>query len=697
MAINNTLYGTSEQWFFPSELYRYLTDDAKKLKLVNFADVGENEQLSQWVDGVEYGKIIANEMPDKSIAVGLLPTDSAYNSINFYPYYSSATDTIIEERKEELIPFYFNFSIGNSNGNPNFSTSPNYEFAPDAVCVGNQSYQNYIVAEMPYKHFIACPIIRAYNESGQIKQFNSIVAYEAEKNVYNKPVLAGFEMYYQIRDNNNRVNGNRINGRALKAEMLMTHLDDVINFSYNTNSYTVLFGCYTNVISWGGYDSSQYHHQTIIGADKFNITMNVNIYNWNVEYIGTPDDFIAETKRQMAMFGVPFALDVATAQSGDFDSENMCIPVTNNGIGTGEFTQGTGNKDNPSYSWNEQREDSGVNPINPDTNNYVDDTPITTVSLGGWRVFNSAYAVSANELVSFSNYLWNGGDATNWLDQWLNGLKLMGENPINAVISVKYYPFNVPYWLGVANPQPSSIIIGNNTPLSALGVTGLNLRDLNTQNNNIVLDLGTAKFPKYFDNFLDFEPYTTAELYIPYCKRIKITPAFFVSKTISIKLIVDLITGACVGCVYSDNILYYTVEGVIGVDIPVTGRDNAGYAQQILSSVMGGVSSAMTGNVGGFIENGISQMTRPQIETTGTTTPANSFILPQNAYLFIHSPIPQIPSTYAHTFGNACSIGGDVGNFSGFTVFSNTDLTGVSATDSEKMQIESLLNTGVYL
>jgi hypothetical protein len=695
MVINNAIYGTSEQWFFPSDLYRYLSDDTKKLKFVNFADVGEDLQLGQWVNGVEYGKIIANEMPDKSIAVGLLPVDSAYNSINFYPYYSSTTDVIVEERKEDLIPFYFHFSTGNSNSNPNYSTSSNYEFAPDAVYVGNQSYQNYIVAEMPYKHFIACPIIRAYNGSGQVKQFFSIAEYEAEKEVYNKPVLAGFDMFYQTRDNGNRTNGNRISGKSLKAEMLMTHLDDVINFAYNSNSYTILFGCYANKISWGGYGSSPYHHQTIIGADKFNITMDVNIYNWNVEYNGTPDEFITETKRQMAMFGIPFALDRTTAESGDFDSKNMCIPVTNNGIGTGEYTQGTGNKENPSYSWNEQREDSGVNPINPDTNNYVDDTPTYDLSLGAWRVFNRSYIVDADTLDNLASFLWLGSvENEGGVNVVINALKLMGANPLDAIISLRFYPFNISSQFPLKQTEVNNIIIGN---AIADGVTGELIKSI-TGNNNIVLDLGNAKFPKYFDNFLDYSPYTTAELYIPYCKRINIDVEYFVGKTIDIKLIVDLNTGGCLGCVYSDNVLYYVTEGMIGVEIAVTGANNAQYTKQVLTSALSTSSALATGNVGGIVGGALDLATNaPKVQVKGGSRPTSSLSLPQNAYLFIHSPIPQIPSTYAHTFGNACSIGGTVGNFSGFTVFSNTDLTGISATDNEKMQIESLLNTGVYL
>lgn len=703
MPINNAIYGTSEQWFIPP--IQANQDESRQIKMVNFADVGEDEHLAQWQKGVLYNKIQVNEMPDKSLAFGLLPADSSYNNVKFYRYYNNEIE-VSEDIQSDLIPIYYCYTPADtsiSSALNTVNTSPNEVFSPDVtVYENNASYITQPVATVPYQHTIALPQIIAQNATLTGQQIFTIAEYETQKENFPNPHTAVFTLYtygtYSDRRSENRYSTTgdfRSQGlKVLPLKNFNTNDKQFLTMRFNNSPSNMLLGFGSNAINWTS--QSQFLNRVIFGADKFTVTDNPqNTRNKLIAFNGTADEFISETKRQMSMFGIPFALDLTTAQTGTFDSENMCIPITNNGIGTGEYTQGTGNKDNPAYSWNEQREDSGVDPINPDTNNYVDDTPTSNVSLGAWRVFNSAYVLNANELSRFANYLWNGGNSENWLDQWLNGLKLMGENPINAVIGVKYFPFDIAQYLQILSPNLTGIIIGNNLP--PVAVVGLNLRDIETQNNNIVLDLGTAKFPKYFDNFLDFEPYTTAELYIPYCKRIKITPAFFVGKTISIKLIVDLITGACVGCVYSDNILYYTVEGVIGVDIPVTGRDNAGYAQQILSSVMGGVSSAMTGNIGGFIESGLSQMTRPQIETTGTTTPANSFILPQNAYLFIHSPIPQIPSTYAHTFGNACSIGGTVGSFSGFTVFSNTDLTGISATDGEKMQIESLLNTGVYL
>ena len=54
-------------------------------------------------------------------------------------------------------------------------------------------------------------------------------------------------------------------------------------------------------------------------------------------------------------------------------------------------------------------------------------------------------------------------------------------------------------------------------------------------------------------------------------------------------------------------------------------------------------------------------------------------------------------SVYAHTVGYACLKMGKLSDFTGFTVCSNADLSGITATDAEKEQILRLLQSGVYV
>ena len=703
MPINNTIYGTSEQWFVPP--IQANQSEERQIKMVNFADVGEDEQLAQWEKGVLYNKIQVNEMPDKSIAFGLLPVDSAYNNLKYFRYTNNEI-TETNDIQDELIPIYYCYTLANTSttsAHNEVNTEKSMIFSPDVVNYENNgSYITQPVATAPYQNVIALPRIIAYSSDYSYSGEFTIAEYEQNKTDYPNPIGAYFQLFiYGIYTDYRAVysysNTGDFTNQSLKVlplKYFKTPNGDILTMRINNSDATPLFGYTSRRI----FLSFQYYDlfYMLIGADKFTVSPDVTDYRYrNIAYNGSPDDFIAETKRQMSMFGIPFALDLATAQTGTFDSENMCIPITNNGIGTGDYTQGTGNKDNPAYSWTEQRENSGVDVFNPDTNNYVDDTPTFDLSLGAWRVFNRSYIVDADTLDNLASFLWLGSvENEGGVNVVINALKLMGANPLDAIISLRFYPFNISSQFPLKQTEVNNIIIGN---AIADGVTGELIKSI-TGNNNIVLDLGNAKFPKYFDNFLDYSPYTTAEIYIPYCKRINIDVEYFVGKTIDIKLIVDLNTGGCLGCVYSDNVLYYVTEGMIGVEIAVTGANNAQYTKQVLTSALSTSSSLATGNVGGIIGGALDIATNvPKVQIKGGSTPTSSLSLPQNAYLFIHSPIPQIPSTYAHTFGNACSIGGTVGNFSGFTVFSNTDLTGISATDNEKMQIESLLNTGVYL
>ena len=94
-------------------------------------------------------------------------------------------------------------------------------------------------------------------------------------------------------------------------------------------------------------------------------------------------------------------------------------------------------------------------------------------------------------------------------------------------------------------------------------------------------------------------------LYIPFCGNVEILPSEWYGHLMSIKLVVDLITGNCLGCVFKDNSFQFAKEGSCGVDVPITFQmkntykdalinEQLSYAktkekQSIISSTLGGL------------------------------------------------------------------------------------------------------------
>lgn len=335
-----------------------------------------------------------------------------------------------------------------------------------------------------------------------------------------------------------------------------------------------------------------------------------------------------------------------------------------------------------------------------DPNTYVDTVNLSRPTLSTVDVFNRSYAITAASLRVLADDLWNADDDK--FSEIVDGLKLMGENPMNGLIDCRLYPFDITQMVHTAGSQP--IVIGRTT----LEVSGVKL----TNDINAVIDLGSCKFMAYNKNFLDYSPYTTGRLVLPYCGTIPIDCAEFVGHTITAKMIVDIITGACCCCVFLDNVLTITAQGVCGVSIPMTGTDSASYSSGVVSGLANAVTGVINAGVGLATGNvlqtgaGVAEVlggaakatqTPVQYAQSGTATPSCNNWLPQMAYFVVDCPIPNVPDDYGHCVGYACEIYDTLSNFSGFTVITNPDLRGFTATETEKEMIKSLMQEGIYL
>lgn len=335
--------------------------------------------------------------------------------------------------------------------------------------------------------------------------------------------------------------------------------------------------------------------------------------------------------------------------------------------------------------------DSGFNGNDDiDPNNYVDETPLEKPGLTALGVFNRTFAMNYTNLAAFADWVWNADD--NIFDQIVEGLKMLGENPLNGVIDVRLYPFDVGQLINSGGAE--YIKLGRVTSdVQGIKVSGT---------DNAIINLGSCTFTKHFKSYLDYSPYTEARLYIPYCGVIPIDTVEFMGHELSAKMIVDLVTGACTVLLYKDKIITYTAQGVCGVSIPFTGTDSAAYAQSVLGSVFNsGVSLVGAKTISGALDSvgGIMQglATPTQYVQGGSPSPSCGNWAPQYAYLIIDRPKPIPPEDYGHCVGYACEIYDTLNNFSGFTVIDNPDLSGIGATETEKEEIKRLLQEGVYL
>ena len=415
-----------------------------------------------------------------------------------------------------------------------------------------------------------------------------------------------------------------------------------------------------------------------------------NYKRYFIRYHLTYDQILKEVLK----WGFIVTDNETSARTGDITSDpNIFIPtISKSGNVTDKYTHGSDNQNQPQLSWKNPWDDSGYDPRDP--NKYTDKVNLVKPGLTTTGIFNRTFALTANDVDKLADYLWNADE--NVFTEIVKGLALMGGNPIDGLIDLRLYPFDC-----------AKIGGGGHSETIVVGRTDTKVNALKINDYNAVLDLGSCTFHQKFGNFLDYEPFTTASLYIPYVGIVPISTADFMGQTISCKMIVDITTGSCTAIVFANGIPMIYKNGNIGVEIPMTGTNSAEYASRIASGLTSGATDIALGaaskNVGqvvsgvGQIADSALSVNNTMYNTAGSSSPACGLWQPQNCYFIIQRPVTIIPDSYGHTVGYACNYQANLSSLSGFTCCYNVDLSSLYASDEEMEEITSLLANGIYL
>lgn len=401
---------------------------------------------------------------------------------------------------------------------------------------------------------------------------------------------------------------------------------------------------------------------------------------------------------QAARCGFCFCTNSSDAESKKYGDKGFYVPIIGeDGLTTGKYTDGANANALPQAQWTTptaQWDNSKYDPTKPiDPNNYTDKIELNKPTLTTTGIFNRTFGVNAINIKSLADFLWNADETI--FNEIVKGLSLMGGNPIDGLIDLRLYPFDVVS--KTSGGASKSIVVGR----TDTKVNGIEINDYNA-----VLDLGYCTFFPNFGNFLDYEPFTTASLYIPYVGIVPISTADFMGQTISCKMVVDITTGSCTAIVFANEIPIIYKNGNIGVEIPMTGTNSAEYASRIAGGLTSGATDIGLGaasksvgqvvsGVGSIVDSALS-VNNTMYNTAGSSSPACGLWQPQNCYFIIQRPVPIVPENYGHTVGYACNYQAKISECSGYTQTYNVDVSSINAPESEKNAIAQILNSGFY-
>lgn len=221
------------------------------------------------------------------------------------------------------------------------------------------------------------------------------------------------------------------------------------------------------------------------------------------------------------------------------------------------------------------------------------------------------------------------------------------------------------------------------------------------------------ELPEYFGSFLDYEPYTKIQIYLPFAGVHDLNASDIVGKSMSLHATVDFITGDIVYNIRVNNgavnSILYTFTGNAAVDLPLSATDYSGKIsgaiQTILgaATVIGGIATAAeTGGAslaiaGGAISAGVGLLNyasdRGKTITKGSLGGTAGAMSPMQCYLIVNRPKKVEADDYGAINGYPCMKSYKIGDLEGFIQVHKCNWSIPGATEEELNEIEDLMSS----
>lgn len=181
--------------------------------------------------------------------------------------------------------------------------------------------------------------------------------------------------------------------------------------------------------------------------------------------------------------------------------------------------------------------------------------------------------------------------------------------------------------------------------------------------HTIIVDCGSVEIPEQNQSLLDYSPFSRLTIYLPFIGFQELDDKVVVGHTLKVQYVVDVLSGRCLAQLFVDSTdlksCFAEYGGTIAAD-EIFGTDN-GY------------------NYYGAYE----LMTTLQLGEL-------------SCYVLIHTKIP-LEGDIVNYKGLPTNEIVKVGDVSGFVKYSSIHVDGMTATDAEKSEIESLLMSGIFV
>lgn len=471
----------------------------------------------------------------------------------------------------------------------------------------------------------------------------------------------------------------------------VTHLGRTFYWQggYTTNNYThvsdsnVNFekGLPTNLEKRLNVVYLMLYGSTISGING--ITNNANSTQFDPTGVGSVATALGALKNQYPELWDK-SIKKSVPQEDGTEDEHVYVPIPIpkfNGAFDTQPTTGTPSQSDPSISPDTTPDDelnNASNTIAPPS------TPTDDPNTGGgkspsivvpsqqasalWAIYNPSLA----QLNQLGAWLWS----TNFIDQILK----IFNDPMQAIIGL-HKVYATPNISGSGNIKVGYLDSG--VPSNIVG------------NQYTYIDCGTISLREYYGNILDYSPYTTVQLYLPFIGIVPLDVADVTRASISVKYGVDVLTGACLASVsvQRDNAggVLYQYSGNCACQYPLSSGSYMG----MVTGAIGAVGSLAKGNIFGTALSIAGMHT--SIEHSGGFSGNAGAMGGKKPYLIVSRPQTAMNDGFPAIQGYPSNVFVTLGSCTGYVQIADCHVENISATDKELEKIKQLLKEGVIL
>lgn len=309
------------------------------------------------------------------------------------------------------------------------------------------------------------------------------------------------------------------------------------------------------------------------------------------------------------------------------------------------------------------------------------------------------YFLTPNQVPDVKKFLFS--------DTFVDNIKRLWTNPAEYVISLVCYPFDV-----------NSTGLTTTTGVVSVGGVASDMSAAALTDKGVPYFYGGSVYvDKYYNSYLDYEPYTSIDIFIPYIGVRPLNVSQIVGHTLNIGYYVDLNTQQITALLgldgSADNLGQVVTQfvGSIGVQTPLSGTSAQDMIRNVVTQTSGLITGvgAIAGGVMGanpvLISSGVAGVgnsllggghTAPSYY--GSLSPVSGLYTPQTAYLIINRPRQAMPTAYLNQQGFSSNYSGAVSSFSGYLECASVNLPSTTTMTAEENQ--EIINTmigGFYI